>query len=138
MNSTIQRLNTLSSLWINALLILCIWIAIFTYFDDHHTTSNIDLITAYRKTTSIQHAFRNLRQEYAFVRFNVNTNMTSLFNWNTKQVFVYAVASYASSKHYPSNDVILWNHIIRNKTEAIIQIKNQLNLFAFNDIEGSF
>ncbi|KAG4301907.1 hypothetical protein PCANB_002052 [Pneumocystis canis] len=138
MNSTIQRFNTLSSLWVNALLILYIWIAISTYFDDKNISSNVHLISMNRKITNIEYAFRNIRQEYAFIKFNIDTDITSLFNWNTKQVFIYIVASYASSKNYPHNEIILWNYIIRNKKDAIIQIKNQKNIFAFNDIEGSF
>lgn len=137
MYSTAQRLNTLSSLWINALFLLCIWISISTYFDQKHTT-NIDLISAHRRTTRIFHSFRNTRQEYAFVKFGLDTDITPLFNWNTKQVFVYIVASYTSSKDYPHNEIILWTRTIRHKKDAMIRLRNQYNVFSFNDIEGSF
>ena len=40
--------------------------------------------------------------------------MTSLFNWNTKQVFVYIVASYPSSSPstIPSSELVIWDAII--------------------------
>ncbi|KAG4306197.1 hypothetical protein PORY_000185 [Pneumocystis oryctolagi] len=145
MFSTVQRLNTLSNLWINALLVLCLWIAVSTYFDKKEAPSSVKLIAAERKTTRIYNSFYNIRQEYAFIRFELETgsffrgkNISPLFHWNTKQVFVYVVASYASSEKYPYNEIMLWNRIISDKKDAIIRLRNQPNIFAFNDIEGSF
>ncbi|CCJ28202.1 unnamed protein product [Pneumocystis jirovecii] len=108
------------------------------YFDKKEAVSEVQLTAAERKTTRIYHAFRNVRQEYAFVEFELETDLRPLFHWNTKQVFVYVVASYASSIKYPYNEVMVWNRIVKDKKKAVIRVKEQKNMFAFNDIEGSF
>lgn len=61
-----------------------------------------------------------------------------LFEWNTKQVFIYVVGSYVSSKNYPYNEVIIWSRTIRRKKDGMIRVRNQENVYSFNDIEGSF
>jgi Signal peptidase subunit len=37
--------------------------------------------------------------EYAFVNFDLDADLSSLFNWNTKQVFASLVADYKTSKY---------------------------------------
>lgn len=158
MYSSVQRLNTLSSLWINALFFLCLWITVSTYFDKKYAASSVNLISAQRKTARISYSFRNIIQEYAFVRFELDTGLsfldyiykiyiiyiliqsdiTPLFHWNTKQVLIYVVASYVSSPNYPYNEVILWTRTVRHKKDAVIHVRNQQNVYSFNDIEGSF
>ena len=46
---------------------------------------------------------------------NLNSpDLTSLFNWNTKQVFVYITASYPSSSPstIPPSELVIWDAII--------------------------
>ncbi|KTW32651.1 signal peptidase complex subunit SPC3 [Pneumocystis jirovecii RU7] len=98
------------------------------YFDKKEAVSEVQLTAAERKTTRIYHAFRNVRQEYAFVEFELETDLRPLFHWNTKQVFVYVVASYASSIKYPYNEVMVWNRIVKDKKKAVIRVKEQKNI----------
>ena len=37
--------------------------------------------------------------EYAFLKFDLDADLSSLFNWNTKQVFAYVVADYKTTKY---------------------------------------
>ena len=37
--------------------------------------------------------------EYAFLNFDLEADLSSLFNWNTKQVFAYLVADYKTTKY---------------------------------------
>ncbi|KAG5513745.1 hypothetical protein PMAC_000783 [Pneumocystis sp. 'macacae'] len=154
MFSTVQRLNTLSNLWINALLIVCLWMTISVYFDKREAASEVQLTAAERKTTRIYHAFRNVRQEYAFLEFELETGgflcvfrrETSFLEKNQisnekrlKATFSLEYeASVCVCGSIPYNEVMVWNRIVRNKREAVIRIRNQKNMFAFNDIEGSF
>ncbi len=46
------------------------------------------------------------------------TDLSSLFNWNTKQVFAYITASYPSeSDSEPPSEVIIWDAILASATE---------------------
>jgi len=75
--------------------------------------------------------------EYAFVEFDLDADLSSLFNWNTKQVFAYLAAEYSTTK-YGSNAVTLWDKIINNPEEARIQLYSASQKYRFNEITGSF
>jgi len=53
------------------------------------------------------------REEMASIKFDLEADLTSLFNWNTKQVFVYLVASWPSAQD-PNlvSEAVIWDQII--------------------------
>jgi len=64
------------------------------------------------------HYYSTKREEYANIRFDLDADLSSLFTWNTKQLFVYVLASYPSNTsslsphaHEPS-EAIIWDTII--------------------------
>lgn len=60
------------------------------------------------------------KEQYAQIKFDLDADLSSLFNWNTKQLFVYVLASYPSSPDRttsslvptPSSESIIWDTII--------------------------
>ncbi|CZT21441.1 related to SPC3-signal peptidase subunit [Ramularia collo-cygni] len=54
------------------------------------------------------------REEYAHVTFDLDADLSSLFNWNTKQIFLYVVASYPSKSPstIPRSEAVVWDAII--------------------------
>ncbi|PGH32354.1 hypothetical protein GX50_04834 [[Emmonsia] crescens] len=61
------------------------------------------------------HYYATKREEYAQIKFDLDADLTSLFNWNTKQLFVYVLASYPTSPSSSSNlttESIIWDTII--------------------------
>jgi signal peptidase complex subunit 3 len=80
----------------------------------------------------------------------LDADLSSLFNWNTKQVFAYLVADYKTSKYvaHPapptcadkqeSNSVTFWDRIMNNPEEAKLQIYSGSQKYPFTDITGSF
>jgi hypothetical protein len=60
------------------------------------------------------HYYSTKREEYANIRFDLNADLSSLFTWNTKQLFVYVMASYPSSNTVGagSSDAVIWDVII--------------------------
>ncbi|GJP47223.1 hypothetical protein CLOM_g6437 [Closterium sp. NIES-68] len=48
----------------------------------------------------------------AVLALNITANLTSVFTWNTKQLFVFVTADFSTPKH-PLNQVSLWDAIIR-------------------------
>jgi hypothetical protein len=60
------------------------------------------------------HYYSTKREEYANIRFDLNADLSSLFTWNTKQLFVYVMASYPSSNTIGagSSDAVIWDMII--------------------------
>lgn len=59
------------------------------------------------------HYYSSKREEYAQIRFDLDADLTPLFNWNTKQLFVYVVASYPSSTAAnETSQAVIWDTII--------------------------
>lgn len=61
--------------------------------------------------------FATRREEYAQIRFDLDADLSSLFNWNTKQVFLYVLATYPGSTS-PTNattttvESVIWDAVI--------------------------
>lgn len=68
------------------------------------------------RTKGRPHYYSTKREEYAQLRFDLDADLTPLFNWNTKQLFVYVYASYSSSdkanSQLPPSEAIIWDSII--------------------------
>ncbi|KAK5116260.1 hypothetical protein LTR62_008587 [Meristemomyces frigidus] len=60
------------------------------------------------------HYYSTKREEYAHVKFDLDADLSTLFNWNTKQIFAYITASYPSSdpSTIPPSEAIIWDAII--------------------------
>jgi len=67
---------------------------------------------------------RYLSSDMIKCNFDLDVDFSSLFNWNTKHVFVYIVAEYDSPKS-TDNQVIVWDRIIRTKDESVFSLTNQ-------------
>lgn len=68
--------------------------------------------------------------------FDLDADLTPLFNWNTKQVFVYLTASYDGKlKSTVKSEVTLWDSIITDKETAHISLKNARSKYSVWDIE---
>ncbi|KAK2623805.1 hypothetical protein QTJ16_006986 [Diplocarpon rosae] len=59
------------------------------------------------------HYYSSKKEEYAVVRFSLTADLSSLFTWNTKQVFVYVSASWPNATSTElSNEAVIWDTII--------------------------
>ena len=59
----------------------------------------------------------------ALLSFDLNVDMAPAFHWNIKQLFVYVVASYESTKN-SNNQIVIWDKIV----EAIHPEDMKINL----------
>ncbi|PYH78494.1 microsomal signal peptidase subunit [Aspergillus uvarum CBS 121591] len=62
------------------------------------------------------HYYSTRKEEYAQLRFDLDADLTPLFNWNTKQLFVYVYAAYPSDPTNASSSAVshavVWDTII--------------------------
>jgi signal peptidase complex subunit 3 len=59
------------------------------------------------------HYYSTKKEEYAVIRFSLDANLTSLFTWNTKQLFVYVTAEWPSpSAENATDSAVIWDTII--------------------------
>ncbi|KAL4894499.1 signal peptidase subunit-domain-containing protein [Aspergillus ambiguus] len=79
------------------------------------TTADV-VLKDVKVTKGRPHYYSTKKEEYAQIRFDLDADLTPLFNWNTKQLFVYVYASYSSSDktstRLPNSEAIIWDTII--------------------------
>ncbi|KAJ7108607.1 signal peptidase 22kDa subunit [Mycena epipterygia] len=77
---------------------------------------------------------RQYQHEHALVNFEIDADLSPLFNWNTKQLFLYLDAEYTNSKGV-QHAVVIWDRIVRRKSDAKIHVQGKQK-YAFRDISG--
>lgn len=75
--------------------------------------------SGFLKTTNLQvvkgrpHYYSTKKEEYAIIKFSLDADLSSLFTWNTKQVFVYVTAEWpAKDGSNATNQAVIWDSII--------------------------
>ncbi|KAH8702138.1 putative microsomal signal peptidase subunit [Talaromyces proteolyticus] len=62
------------------------------------------------------HYYSTKREEYAQIKFDLEADFSPLFNWNTKQLFVYVLAAYPAAspagETLRNSEAIVWDAII--------------------------
>jgi len=93
-------------------------------------------ITSLQVIPGASRRYKNKQQDFAFVGFNVTADLSPLFNWNTKQLFVYLEAEY-TNKQGVRSDVVIWDRIIRRKEDANVVVSGR-NKYIFREVSTSF
>lgn len=131
MYSLSSRLNAIFACFVMIMAALTIVLFLSTFLKPYQNTASIVVpIFGVRKTVdhTQDHAYRDL----GLLAFNLNVNLTNLFDWNVKQLFVYLIAEY-KSKYNELNQVILWDNIIRRNDSHIINIQRSPPKYYFYD-----
>lgn len=72
------------------------------------------------------------KHDLGFITFDLESNLTSLFNWNVKQLFLFLTAEYKTADNV-LNQVVLWDKIIRRGENAALDFKNMNTKYYFWD-----
>ncbi|KAK8148324.1 Signal peptidase complex subunit [Beauveria asiatica] len=59
------------------------------------------------------HYYSTKKEEYAVIRFSLDADLSSLFTWNTKNLFVYVTADWPGVDN-TTNSAVIWDSIITN------------------------
>ena len=64
------------------------------------------------------HYYSSKKEEYAIIKFSLEADLSSLFTWNTKQLFVYVTAEWPSTTtggdDVVMDEAVIWDTIITN------------------------
>nr|CAG8516021.1 15026_t:CDS:2 [Entrophospora candida] len=74
--------------------------------------------------------------EFAHIELSLKADLTSLFNWNVKQIFLMIVSEYETKTH-DLNQIVLWDTIVDSQDNAIIEVDIK-NIYDFVDINNKF
>ncbi|ODV92549.1 hypothetical protein CANCADRAFT_87868 [Tortispora caseinolytica NRRL Y-17796] len=142
MFSTYQRAQGYLGHWTTVGLVLALTISIAS-IAQLYANHAFEIVTAQMAATasiSLKRPISAMKKshEHAKLRFDLDADITPLFNWNTKQVFVYAVASYPGKRDDIENNVVFWDKIVKSADEAVISLKNARGKYEFCDLHPSF
>ncbi|QRV94342.1 SPC22 domain-containing protein [Ceratobasidium sp. AG-Ba] len=139
MYSTYQRINNISAFVSSCLMGLLVAISVVSYIQLSvigEPTGRLEV-----KPMGVQRAvsrpYSRKEQDIAFYRFDVQADLSQLFTWNTKQLFVYIIADYTNEKGI-SNEVVLWDRIVRRKRDARLNLESARGRYALRDPSLTF
>lgn len=131
MFSLSQRFQTITNtaitagILIVAFIISTSWIQLYFYNAFHNSVSISNIKPkVYVRTSRYYGSTNGKPKENVKIDFDLQTDLSSLFNWNTKQIFVYLTAEYENSKNTTFNELTLWDKIITNPTDSVLDLKN--------------
>ncbi|RPD78844.1 hypothetical protein L226DRAFT_446135, partial [Lentinus tigrinus ALCF2SS1-7] len=135
MHTIYSRVNNVSAMVSTCLMVLLGAIALssFLFTADPKGTIGVSSIQVFPGNAR---RYANKNQDFTFVNFNLTADLAPLFNWNTKQLFLYVSAEY-ENKQGVRNEVVIWDRIVRRKEDAQLNIAGR-NKYVFRDLSASF
>jgi len=135
MHSIVSRVNNVSAFMSSCIMALLAAITLTTFLFNANPQGDLT-ISSIKVTSSNARRYPNRKQDLAFVNFNITADLTPLFNWNTKQLFLYLEAEYDNVKGV-KNEVVIWDRIVRRKEDAFIKFVGK-NKYMFRDMSSIF
>ena len=139
MNTTVSRLNTSVSTAFTVLTYCAAVMAATSFVLEMsspgpatgkmvaHPSRVVDLVLAHPLLPAKKRPIQR-----AVVKFDIDADFSRVFNWNTKQLYVFVVAEY-ETKDFKRNEITLWDHIVTSKSDAILSKTNAVDYY-FDDI----
>jgi len=72
------------------------------------------------------------KNDLASLNFDIQVDVSPVFNWNVKQLFLYLVAEYSTPSN-PVNQVVLWDKIILRGESPVIDVSSANPKYYFWD-----
>ncbi|EDV92726.1 signal peptidase complex subunit 3 [Drosophila grimshawi] len=102
-----------------------------TVFQNYRTDAKINTVRVLVKNVPDYGASRE-KHDLGFLTFDLETNLTDVFNWNVKQLFLFLTAEYETTSNQ-LNQVVLWDKIILRGQNAVLDFKNMNTKYYFWD-----
>ncbi|XP_069696841.1 signal peptidase complex subunit 3 [Periplaneta americana] len=131
MHSVLTRGNAILAYTLSVLAALTFCCFISTVFIDYRTKATMNTVKVVVKNVPDYSASRE-KNDLGFLTFDLQTDLTHLFNWNVKQLFLYLTAEYSTPTN-KLNQVVLWDKIILRGENAILDFKNMNTKYYFWD-----
>ena len=102
-----------------------------TFFLDYRAPAKLGTVNVVVKHVSDYSASRE-KNDLGFLTFDLQADLTPLFNWNVKQLFLYLSAEYTTPKN-EVNQVVLWDKIIQRGENAVLDYRSMNTKYYFWD-----
>ncbi|OCT52625.1 putative microsomal signal peptidase subunit (gp23) [Cladophialophora carrionii] len=117
MHSALNRLQTTFGYFTSCAFTLACIIALLSIIPVPAPTGSPRASISVRNVQVVKgrpHYYSPKREEYAQIRFDLDADLSDLFTWNTKQLFVYVTANYPSGNDGDGglSEAVIWDTII--------------------------
>ncbi|XP_011438788.3 signal peptidase complex subunit 3-like [Crassostrea angulata] len=131
MNTFLSRLNTIFAFTLSVMAALTFCCFLTTAFNSHKTSVYLGTGKAIVKNVPDYSANRE-KSDLGFIVFDMTADLTKIFNWNVKQLFLYLTAEYETKDHQ-LNQVVIWDKIIRRGENAMLDYRSINTKYYFWD-----
>ncbi|XP_014664816.1 PREDICTED: signal peptidase complex subunit 3-like [Priapulus caudatus] len=131
MNTFFSRLNAIFAFTLSTLAGLTFLCFITTAFIEFKPPVSLNTAKAIVKIAA-DHSTTRERFDLGFVNFDLQADLTPIFNWNVKQLFLYLTAEYETEKN-SINQVVLWDKIIQRGENAVLDYRSLRSKYYFWD-----
>ncbi|XP_066585877.1 signal peptidase complex subunit 3 [Prorops nasuta] len=131
MHSFLARGNAILAytLSVSACLTFCCFLS--TVFFDYRANVALNTVKAVVKNMPDYSASRE-KNDLGYLTFDLKADLTPLFNWNVKQLFLYLTAEYQTQNN-EFNQVVLWDKIVLRGDNTVLDFKNINTKYYFRD-----
>nr|CAB3266525.1 signal peptidase complex subunit 3-like [Phallusia mammillata] len=133
MNTFLSRLNAMFAFSLSVTAGVTFACFLTTHFNDNREDVSIDINRIIVK--NMEEFYVGQKHDLGHLQFSLKANMTPVFNWNCKQLFLYLLAEYETTKN-KVNQVVLWDKIIMRGQDANLNINKMNTKYYFFD-DGS-
>ncbi|GBM73120.1 Signal peptidase complex subunit 3 [Araneus ventricosus] len=131
MNTVLSRANAIFAFSLSVLACLTFLCFLSTAFNEY--SGNVTLSTAKAVVKNVpDFSASRWKNDLGFVTFDLQADLTHLFNWNVKQLFIYLTAEYTTESNVV-NQVVLWDKIIKRNENATLDYKKMNTKYYFWD-----
>ncbi|XP_050545858.1 signal peptidase complex subunit 3 [Daktulosphaira vitifoliae] len=131
MHSLLSRGNAVLAYTLSVLVTLTFACFLSTIMIDYRKEATLKTLKVEVKNLPEYGVGRKLN-DLGHITFNVDADLSSIFNWNVKQLFVYITAEYETPAN-ELNQVVLWDRIIKRGENADLHLKNIRTKYYFWD-----
>jgi len=131
MNTFLSRGNALLAFSLSVLASLTFCCFASTFFNDNRRPADVKTVQVVVKNVADYSASRE-KNDLGFLTFDLEADLSSVFNWNAKQLFLYLLAEYQTPKN-TLNQVVLWDKIILRGENAKLDVKGINTKYYFWD-----
>jgi len=130
MNTLLSRANTIFAFTLSVLAGLTLLCFLSTAFCERQASVNIASHGVIVK--NIPEYSTREKNDLGYINLDLSADLSGLFNWNVKQLFVYLTAEYETANN-KVNQVVIWDKIIRRGENAVLDYTELKSKYYFYD-----
>lgn len=124
MHSIWSRANTVFAFTLTVLSAVTLMAFVSSLFANKVTKVELSGINPRIRSMS-DYTIEEGKSDLAMISLNIHADMSPIFNWNVKQLFIYLVAEYSTMKNVV-NQVVLWDRIIK-RTDPLVILEESIH-----------